>query len=230
LTISLRASAAASILAGLVLAGCAATPLHDAAEIGDIGQINALLAQGADIEARDDGIDKRTPLMYAVGSNQREAVKALLEDGANPFAVGNGGTAYAVAHNRGLTDIAQFIAAYSDVPGIALAEREGQIIVSFVNSGSPAEKAGITGGEKLIAIDELVVQGLPIRKARAKLHKAATLTVLRPSGTAPVTLTVGAVADADRGELRPSANEGSPREPSVPAAAAPWWTNSSHAP
>ena len=67
---------------GLINAKCTAgkTPLHLASEYGNTPIMLFLLAQGADIEARDSG--KRTSLILAIESGWPKAVELLLEWGA----------------------------------------------------------------------------------------------------------------------------------------------------
>lgn len=66
-----------------------ATPLHYAATNGDIGPLKALLAAGADVNARDS--EGTTPLHMAAFSTRQEAVKMLLQAGADPQLKTNGG-------------------------------------------------------------------------------------------------------------------------------------------
>ena len=63
--------------------------LRQAAEIGDVPGLKALLERHADIEARDAG--GRTPLMLATLRGQLPAVEALLSAGADANAADAGG-------------------------------------------------------------------------------------------------------------------------------------------
>ncbi len=67
-----------------------ANPLMNAAQNGDAGQIRALLADGAKVDAH--GKNKITPLMAAsLFTSAPEAVKALIDGGANVNAVSRSG-------------------------------------------------------------------------------------------------------------------------------------------
>lgn len=67
------------LLMGVVIAGCM-TPLINAAEKGDIKEVEKLLSSGADME---DGMAGNTPLMFAVGRGHANVVKLLIEKGAD---------------------------------------------------------------------------------------------------------------------------------------------------
>ena len=56
--------------------------LHDAATAGDVPAIARLIAEGADIDARDEL--GRTPVLAATHARQVEAVRALFAAGADP--------------------------------------------------------------------------------------------------------------------------------------------------
>jgi uncharacterized protein len=56
-------------------------PLHDAAARGDVEVIARLVAEGADIDARD--ADGRTPVMAATAARQTAAVRLLIDAGAD---------------------------------------------------------------------------------------------------------------------------------------------------
>ncbi len=55
--------------------------LHEAATAGDLAAIRRLIADGADLDARDGA--GRTPVMAATVAHQAEAVQVLLEAGAD---------------------------------------------------------------------------------------------------------------------------------------------------
>jgi ankyrin repeat protein len=57
--------------------------LEHAAEAGDLPRIRGLLAEGAKVDSVHDGRYPWTPLMHAVYRGQAEAVKLLLESGAD---------------------------------------------------------------------------------------------------------------------------------------------------
>lgn len=60
-----------------------ATALHHAAGIGNIEMLNLILSKGVDVDSQSDA---GTPLVWAAGHGQPDAVKVLLEHHANPNA------------------------------------------------------------------------------------------------------------------------------------------------
>ncbi len=65
------------------------TPLHKAAEEGDLGQVRALVTSGADVNAQTTG--DWTALHYAAREGHKEIVAMLLDHGANVNARDTGG-------------------------------------------------------------------------------------------------------------------------------------------
>ena len=107
----------------LFVAGCrkkpagAVTPLHRAAEQGDIEQVRSLIASGADINARDyQGL---TPIHRASGwthgheVKSLEVVKVLVAKGADVNAESNGGiTPMKCARKYGTEAIRSYLQAH----------------------------------------------------------------------------------------------------------------------
>src|SRR6476659_1285018 len=79
-----------AVLCAIVVNGCSRiiearyplTPLAKAARTGDIGEIDRLIAAGADVNA-GSGVNAWPPLMHAVHKGQVRAVARLLERGAS---------------------------------------------------------------------------------------------------------------------------------------------------
>ena len=199
-----------------LLAGCG-SPIHHAAQNGDIAQLKRLLDAGADIE-NPHAVANSRPLVWATWSNKSEVVESLLDEGADPFARGDLGSAYDHAVEAKQPDIARVLADYAAVPGVGLAQRGAQIVVSAIVPGSPAQRAGISIGERLVAIDRRNVSDLTIRRARASLHKAAALTVQSSADAEPRTVWVSTAP-------RPPEADAAGAADSRPAAASEksWW-------
>jgi ankyrin repeat protein len=88
--------------------GLGSTPLHLAATNPDVTAVKALLAAGADVNARD--MDNNTPLHLAAYTNRVEATKVLLEAGADVNVVSTGGrTPMAMARKSRADEIAGLI-------------------------------------------------------------------------------------------------------------------------
>jgi ankyrin repeat protein len=64
----------------ILISGCAASPLHMAAERNDVSQVKSLLAEGVNINIRDD--DGATPLHLAARAGHLKVVELLLANGA----------------------------------------------------------------------------------------------------------------------------------------------------
>jgi ankyrin repeat protein len=89
--------------------GLGSTPLHLAATNSDVSAVKALLAAGADVNAKD--MDGNTPLHMAAYTNRIEATKVLLEAGADVSIVSSGGrTPMAMARKSRADEIAGLIA------------------------------------------------------------------------------------------------------------------------
>jgi len=88
--------------------GLGSTPLHLAATNPDVSAVKALLAAGANVNAKDD--DGNTPLHMAAYTNRIENAKVLLEAGADVNVVSSGGrTPMAMARKSRADEIAGLI-------------------------------------------------------------------------------------------------------------------------
>jgi len=94
--------------------GVPVPPLCMAARAGDTARIAELVKSGADVNQRG-GVNDWTALMHAVHKNQPDAVRALLDAGADVnAAAGARGrtTALRLAETAGLRDIAAMLRAH----------------------------------------------------------------------------------------------------------------------
>jgi ankyrin repeat protein len=73
-----------AILVGVISASALAGPLHDAASKGDLAAIEALLAEGAEINARGEGGE--TPLIRAILEGHVDVAELLIARGADVMA------------------------------------------------------------------------------------------------------------------------------------------------
>jgi ankyrin repeat protein len=88
--------------------GLGSTPLHLAATNPDVTAVKALLAAGANVNAKDD--DGNTPLHMAAYTNRIAVAKVLLEAGADVNVVSSGGrTPMAMARKSRADEIAGLI-------------------------------------------------------------------------------------------------------------------------
>ena len=90
--------------------------LHQAVGRGDLATVQALLANGADVDERDNG---ETALIVAAHTRREDIVQVLLDAGSNVNAENRSGhTALMAAASRGSPEIAQLLlAAGADVNG-----------------------------------------------------------------------------------------------------------------
>lgn len=73
-----------TLLTLLAIPTVQAGPLHDAAERGDLEQLKRLIAQGSDVNARDE--NEATPLHWAVYRGHITVARLLIAHGADVYA------------------------------------------------------------------------------------------------------------------------------------------------
>ena len=109
--------------------------LCDAARNGDVAQIKALTAKGADPNEPSGGYDW-TPLMHAVHKNQIASVAALLDAKANPnlAAASTGRTPLMMAAGYGQTAIVQLLLRRGANP--KLTDKNGESALDYALTGT----------------------------------------------------------------------------------------------
>jgi ankyrin repeat protein len=107
----MKTPAAIWLIAALVdAAPLFSAQLHDAAQKGDVPTIKALLAQGADVNGKDE--QGATPLLYATLRSQKATVDFLLSNGAKTdVATKDGVTPLYLAARYGEAEIASMLVA-----------------------------------------------------------------------------------------------------------------------
>jgi ankyrin repeat protein len=112
------------------------TLLHEAAIGGDPELIRLLVARGLDVNAIDDHV-KDTPLAFAVGHDNHDAVAALLEAGANVnHQDGSGRTHLHGAILGKRVEVVQMLLAAGADPTIA--DRKGETPLDLALARNPA--------------------------------------------------------------------------------------------
>jgi ankyrin repeat protein len=132
-----------AILAGLTSASALAGPVHDAASDGDLAAMEALLAEGTEIDAR--GENGETPLILAILKDHADVVELLIAHGADVMA----------RNERGLTPL--HAAAYSgstEVAGLLL--DHGAALEDRANV-SGATPLMVAAEENHVAVAELLI-------------------------------------------------------------------------
>jgi carboxyl-terminal processing protease len=74
--------------------------------------------------------------------------------------------------------------------GIQVEQREGQVVVISSIAGTPAERAGIRRGDRLMKIDGKVIVAKTVKLVRGEPDTEVTLTVFRPSANRTLDFTL----------------------------------------
>jgi uncharacterized protein len=150
-----------------------AAALHDAAQTGDVDKVKQLIAQGDDVNSRDE--NRETPLIEAALADQPSAAAALIEAGANIEA----------RNDRGFT--ALHASAYSGSIRIAalLLDRGATIDAQSMHNITPLH---VAAEQNQLAVAELlIVQGAEVEAvqgdgytplSRATFYKSAQVMAL----------------------------------------------------
>ena len=143
------------ILASAVPIGAqtGSTPLHLAAQAGDVGSLRALLDAGTPVDVGD--ADNSTPLDVAAQSGQLDAVRFLVEHGADVrHSDNNGMTPLHFASYEGHADVAGYLLEHGADPA------------AMTNRGSVAlHGAALRGSTPTVAV--LLEHGVPVNARNA---------------------------------------------------------------
>jgi len=158
------------VLASGALAREGGYPLHEAARYGDTAAVEALLAEGRDVDARDRG--RWTPLVWAAAYLHDDTLRVLIEAGADLEAIGragkNSGTALMWAAKKPFSrsTVALLLAAGADPDGT---DQYGRTALMM------AAQTGQVGNMRLLiahGADVNRVNDLPARHGRTALEIA----------------------------------------------------------
>jgi cytochrome c len=180
---------------GAVRAG----PLHDAAKAGDLAQIEALLAAGADINA-STGL--ATPLLYAIKEKHADAAALLIERGADVNKQATWGAPLHVAASEGMTATATLLLEHSADPN-ARWKQLTPLHIAARNGKSDVVRVLLDHGVDINAVTNLDQPAIHL--ARLNNHPdVADLLVARGTKAPPVEPIDALIASADakRGEDR----------------------------
>ena len=108
MTVRLLKTLAAAICVVAMMTPAWATDLHQALRQKNIAEAEALIAAGADIEAKDEA--QLTPLITAALAGDRDGVALLIEKGADPSGRNDKGfTALHAAAHKGHPEVVQLL-------------------------------------------------------------------------------------------------------------------------
>jgi len=174
-----------------------AGPLQDAAKAGDIVQIEALLAAGADI---NDHSGLATPLYYAIKEKHADAAALLIERGADVDLQSTWGAPLHIASSEGMTPVIALLLEHGADPN---ARWKGltPLLIAARNGKIDAVRVLLDQGADINAVNAFDEPAIHLARLNDHLE-VADLLVARGTKAPPVEPIDGLIASADpkRGE------------------------------
>ena len=166
-----------------------AGPLHDAARQGDAEEMQALIANGSDVNE----VQMVTPLTMAALSGQSEAVRLLLSLGADPDIESSAmGTALHAAAQRGFVDVVRILLEDGANPESRNPDSYTPLMIAALNNQVDAIKALIDAGADVNAVGLARGNGMGGNGRVNVLHVASfngnteAADILRNAGAGPL--------------------------------------------
>lgn len=174
------------------------TLLHNAAQLGDVDMAKALIAKGADVNAkttrpqggrgggggaRGGPAGEQTPLMLAARGNHLDVMHALIEAGADPkLKAQDGTTLLMAAANSGHIEVVRY--AYELVPDITAVTTNKQTVMHTALAGTLQNSTPL---DICVVVEFLAEKGADLAAADATGKTPLTLAVPIDGASALIT-------------------------------------------
>ena len=176
-----------------------AGPLGNAAKDGDIGEIERLLNEGADVN--ESGL--ASPLFYAIQYNHTDAARLLIERGADVNKASTWGTPIHEAAKRGNAEIVRLLLEQGVDPSVTASK--GMTPLHSAAEGGSVESAQYLLDHKADVNALTTLDEPPIHYARRKGHEAVAQLLIDHGWAPPEVPPISgllASADVSKGELQ----------------------------
>jgi cytochrome c len=176
-----------------------AGPLGNAAKDGDIGEIERLLNEGADVN--ESGL--ASPLFYAIQYNHTDAARLLIERGADVNKASTWGTPIHEAAKRGNAEIVRLLLEQGADPSVTASK--GMTPLHSAAEGGSVESAQYLLDHKADVNALTTLDEPPIHYARLKGHEAVAQLLIDHGWAPPEVPPISgllASADVSKGELQ----------------------------
>ncbi|MBN2270416.1 MAG: ankyrin repeat domain-containing protein [Sedimentisphaerales bacterium] len=172
----------------LVAKGAKLSSIHLAAELGALAQVEVLLEEGIDVNAKDE--DGKTPLHLAVQEDHKDVVQALVSKGADVNAKDNKGmTPIHLATLRNLRDIIDLL--ISKGANVNTKNEKGETPLDIGGYNKEIAPLLISAGARTSTIHNAALWGL-VSEVRRFLDEGVDVNAKNEDGWTPLHLTAQA--------------------------------------